>query len=60
MIKQPWHPPYYVARCEEAGLEKAMDLWMWELDISDREKIIPVVFELAEQVGPSTACRSAR
>jgi len=26
MIKQPWHPPYYLARCEEAGLEKAMDL----------------------------------
>jgi GNAT superfamily N-acetyltransferase len=52
MIKQPWHPPYYGARCEEAGLEKAMDLWMWELDISDREKIIPVVFELAEQVEP--------
>ena len=26
MIKQPWHPPYYQARCEEAGLEKAMDL----------------------------------
>jgi GNAT superfamily N-acetyltransferase len=52
MVKQPWHPPYYVTRCEQAGLEKAMDLWMWELDISDREKIIPVVFELAEQVGP--------
>jgi len=52
MIKQPWHPPYYAARCEEAGLEKAMDLWMWELDISDREKIVPIVFELASQVGP--------
>ena len=36
MIKQPWHPPYYAARCEQAGLEKAMDLWMWELDIADR------------------------
>ena len=22
MIKQPWHPPYYAARCEEAGLEQ--------------------------------------
>jgi GNAT superfamily N-acetyltransferase len=52
MIKQPWHPPYYAARCEEAGLEKAMDLWMWELDISDRSKILPIVFELAEQVEP--------
>jgi GNAT superfamily N-acetyltransferase len=49
-IKQPWHPPYYAARCEEAGLDKAMDLLMWELEISDREKMLPVLFELAEQV----------
>jgi hypothetical protein len=49
MIKQPWHPPYYRQRVEEAGLEKAVDLYMWELDISDREKILPVIFELAEQ-----------
>jgi hypothetical protein len=48
MIKQPWHPPYYQQRMEEAGLEKAIDLLMWELDISDREKILPVIFELAE------------
>jgi hypothetical protein len=49
MIKQPWHPPYYQQRMEEAGLEKAIDLYMWELEISDREKILPVIFELAEQ-----------
>jgi GNAT superfamily N-acetyltransferase len=48
MIKQPWHPPYYQERMEEAGLEKAIDLLMWELEISDREKILPVIFELAE------------
>ena len=41
MIKQPWHPPYYAARCEEAGLTKAIDLLMWELHISDRSKILP-------------------
>jgi GNAT superfamily N-acetyltransferase len=52
MVKQPWHPPYYAARCEEAGLEKAMDLWMWELDISDREKLMPILVELAEQAEP--------
>ncbi|MBA3329238.1 MAG: hypothetical protein H0T43_13150 [Solirubrobacterales bacterium] len=51
MIKQPWHPAYYAARCEQAGLEKAVDLYMWELDISDREKILPVIFELAERAG---------
>ena len=49
MIKQPWHPPYYQQRCEEASLDKAIDLLMWELEISDREKILPIIFELAEQ-----------
>jgi hypothetical protein len=49
MIKQPWHPPYYQRRCEEAGLTKAIDLWMWELVIDDREKILPIIFELSEQ-----------
>ena len=48
MIKQPWHPPYYQARMEEVGMGKAIDLYMWALDISDREKILPVIFELAE------------
>jgi GNAT superfamily N-acetyltransferase len=49
MVKQPWHPPYYQELCEQAGLEKAMDLYMWELHISDREKVLPVIFELAER-----------
>jgi GNAT superfamily N-acetyltransferase len=49
MIKMPWHPPYYQQRIEEAGLDKAIDLYMWALDISDRAKILPVIFELAEQ-----------
>jgi hypothetical protein len=49
MIKQPWHPPHYQSLCEAAGLTKAIDLWMWELVIDDREKILPIIFELAEQ-----------
>ena len=57
MIKQPWHPPYYAARCEEAGLGKAVDLLMWELHISDRSKILPVIFKLAEDVGPRHGIR---
>jgi hypothetical protein len=48
MIKQPWHPPYYQQRMEEAGLQKAIDLYMWELEIADRAKILPIIFELAE------------
>jgi hypothetical protein len=52
MVKQPWHPPYYQRLCEEAGLEKAMDLWMWELYIEGRDKLIPVLLELAEKLEP--------
>jgi hypothetical protein len=57
MVKQSWHPPYYAARCEEAGLGKAMDLLMWELHISDRSKILPVIFKLAEDVEPRHGIR---
>jgi GNAT superfamily N-acetyltransferase len=49
MIRQPWHPPYYQRLCEDAGLAKAMDLWMWELHIADRSKIRPILFTLAEE-----------
>jgi hypothetical protein len=49
MIKQPWHPGYYQRLCDTAGLDKAIDLLMWELVIDDREKILPVIFDLAEQ-----------
>jgi GNAT superfamily N-acetyltransferase len=52
LIKMPWHPPYYQRRCEEAGLGKAMDLFMWELVISDRKKILPVIFKLANELEP--------
>lgn len=49
MIRQPWHPRYYQRLCEEAGLEKAMDLYSWALDISDREDMLPVLFELDQR-----------
>lgn len=52
VIKQPWHPPYYQRVLEELGLQKAMDLFMWELKISDRESIRPIIFRLADEVEP--------
>lgn len=57
LIKLPWHPPYYRRRCEEAGLTKAMDLLMWELVISDRAKILPVIFKLADELEPRHGIR---
>jgi GNAT superfamily N-acetyltransferase len=50
MIVQPWHPPYYQRLMEQAGMTKAMDLLMWNLEVSDRAKVLPVIFELAEKV----------
>ena len=49
MIRQPWNPPYYVQRCEEAGLEKAVDLFMWNLEVADKTSALPVLWELSEQ-----------
>lgn len=49
LVRQPWQPPYYQRLCEGAGLEKAMDLYSWALDISDREDMLPVLFELDQK-----------
>jgi GNAT superfamily N-acetyltransferase len=46
LVRQPWQPPYYQRLCEGAGLGKAMDLYSWFLDISDREDMLPILFEL--------------
>jgi hypothetical protein len=49
LVRQPWHPPYYQRLCEAAGLGKAMDLYSWFLDISDRKDMLPILFELDER-----------
>jgi GNAT superfamily N-acetyltransferase len=52
MVRQPWQPPYYQRLCEQAGLEKAVDLFMWKLEISGRDRVMPIIWELAEQLEP--------
>jgi GNAT superfamily N-acetyltransferase len=49
LIREPWNPPYYQARCEAAGLTKAMDLFGWDLSISDRERMNPILPKVAER-----------
>ena len=41
LIREPWNPQYYRARCEEFGLTKAMDLLGWDLDVRDRARMDP-------------------
>lgn len=50
MVRQPWHPPYYRELIERLGMTKAIDLLMWNLEVSDRERVLPVIFELGEKV----------
>jgi hypothetical protein len=49
MVRQPWHPPYYQRLCEDAGLDKAVDLLMWEIAIDDRPSVRPAIFEIADR-----------
>lgn len=49
MIRQPWHPPYYQRRCEEAGLVKVMDLLSWYLEIGDRANLDPLLPKAADR-----------
>ena len=51
IIQAPWHHPYYRRLLEGAGLEKAMDLLMWEQYLADNNPL-PILFELHEKLGP--------
>jgi GNAT superfamily N-acetyltransferase len=57
MIRQAWHPPYYQRLCEEAGLDKAVDAFMWSLHIRGRDKVMPIIWDLAEQLEPKHGIR---
>jgi GNAT superfamily N-acetyltransferase len=57
MIRQAWHPPYYQRLCEEAGLEKCVDTFMWSLHITGRDKVMPAIWDLAEQLEPKHGIR---
>jgi len=49
-ILNPWTPPWAPALLEGYGLTKAMDMNMWELYISDREKVHPAIWDAADKV----------
>ena len=45
-----WHYPYYRELMEGAGLAKAMDLYMWSLDVADRGSVHPAIWRIAADV----------
>jgi GNAT superfamily N-acetyltransferase len=50
LILSTWTHRYYPDLLAGAGMAKAMDLLMWELHISGRDKVNPVIWKLADQV----------
>jgi GNAT superfamily N-acetyltransferase len=52
MIRQPYHPPHYSELVEGAGFTKAMDLLMWNLEVDNRDNVLPIVWELADKLEP--------
>jgi GNAT superfamily N-acetyltransferase len=45
-----WHHPYYRELIEGAELVKAMDLYMWSLDVANRESVHPAIWRIAAEV----------
>ncbi len=51
LILCPWHHPYYQRLVEEdVGLAKAMDLYMWSLHVTGRDKVNPLIWQVADRV----------
>ena len=47
IIRQNWNEPYLPALCDHAGLDKAMDVFFWFLDVRDRSGMLPILPQLA-------------
>jgi hypothetical protein len=63
IILCPWHHPYYQRLIEQdAGMEKAMDLFMWSLHVTGREKVHPAIWQAADRLEAEhgIVCRNFR
>jgi GNAT superfamily N-acetyltransferase len=49
-ILTDWTHRYYPKLLEGAGVVKAMDLYMWDLNVSQRDEVHPAIWEAAAQV----------
>ncbi len=51
IILCPWQYPYYQRLLEQdIGLQKAMDLYMWSVWVTGRDKVHPAIWEMADKV----------
>jgi GNAT superfamily N-acetyltransferase len=47
-ILENWHHPYYRELMESAGMVKAMDLYKWQILTAEHDRVLPVIYELAD------------
>jgi GNAT superfamily N-acetyltransferase len=59
-ILENWHQPYYRELLEQHDMAKAMDLYKWEIMTADRDKLLPIIDELADRVEPEHGIRLRR
>ena len=51
-ILENWHHPYYRELLESCGLEHAMDLLKWQILTAEHDRVLPVIYELADRLEP--------
>lgn len=49
-ILEPWQPPYYRRLIEAAGFVKAMDLFMWKIELADEGDVRDVIWAVAKEI----------
>jgi hypothetical protein len=49
-VLENWHHPYYRELFERAGMRKAMDLYKWQILTAEPERVLPVIYELADSL----------
>ncbi|HEV3319615.1 MAG TPA: hypothetical protein VG053_07785 [Solirubrobacteraceae bacterium] len=63
IILCPWHHPYYQRLIEQdGGLTKAMDLFMWSLHVTGRDKVHLAIWDAADKLESEhgIVCRNFR
>jgi GNAT superfamily N-acetyltransferase len=49
-VLENWHHPYYRDLFEQAGMRKAMDLYKWQILTAEHDRVLPVIYELADSL----------
>jgi len=49
-ILENWHHPYYDRLLQGHGMRKAMDLLKWQIIVAEHDRVLPIVYELADKL----------